>query len=328
MSEYPLKIVGIGQYLPEKVLTNEELAEKYGADEEWCEKKAGIKERRVAENETIAFMCNKAIEEACKDAGIEASEIDYMINAGNAFDYLMPEQSIYNIKECKGIRNDIKYININCGCLSFMAALDMAASLINNSDYKYIVICSGLIVTKMIGISKDDESFTVGDGAAAVVIKKAESNEKSGIITARMETYGDFSGAKGFVSLDNTTDTRFFSKEVLCKGVSYEFDTKQMQSEGIKHNKGFMEHLFPKIKDNVDKVIPNQSTRIASDMLKILFQSNKIKTIIDKYGNTGAVGPMLALYELIKNKEVERNDSILFYAMGAGFSIYGLLLIY
>lgn len=325
---YPLKILGVGRYLPKRIVTSEELEEKYGAEPAWCEKRIGIRERRFATTESIAFMCMEAIKEACEDANISISQIDYMINAGNSFDQLMPDEAILIMKESTEFRENIGYISINSGCLSFMAAMDLASTIIDIGVYEYIVICSGILASPMVESSNSVERYTVGDGAAAVILTRAQEEESSKVIAARLETYGEHPGVKGFLTTDGSDVNILFNKYILSQGISYEFDTKQMQSEGMRYNKDFLSRLLPCGRKNIAKVIPNQASRIASDMLKIMFPAHKIKTIIERFGNIGAAGQPMALYEVIKDGEINRGDCILLQAMGAGFSIYGMLLIY
>lgn len=325
---YPLKIIGVGKFLPSRIVTSEELEKKYGAEVGWCEKKVGIRERRFVENETITSMCIEAIKEACADAEIELSQIDYMINAGSSYDQLMPDECVLIIKEAREFRKDIGYISINSGCLSFMAALDIAASMLKPDSQKYIVIFSGMYASPMVETSESVERYTVGDGAAAIVVTYANGGEESKIIASRMETYGDNSGVKGFIASDGSEATVLFNNKILSQGINYEFDTKQMQSEGMRYNKDFLTRLLPCSRKDIDLVIPNQASRIVADMLKIMFPSKKIKTVIDRYGNLGTAGQIIALYEAVKGDELKRSNLLLLQAMGAGFSIYGMLLIY
>lgn len=323
-----MKIVGTGRYLPDRIVRSEELEKKYSLESGWCVKTTGIQERRWAEDETISYMCVKAVNEACEDAGIDINEIDYLVNAGNSFDQVMPDECVQVMKESGAFREDIGYVSINCGCLSFLAALDLAASMLSGGTYKYILICSGILASSMVDTSDSLEKYTVGDGAAAVIVKRAEKNENSKLLVARMETYSEHSGVKGFNATKDSKTKILFNKDVLVSGIAFEFDTSEMQSEGLRYNKDFFTRLIPFSRKGINKVIPNQSSRIVSDMLKITFPSKKIKTVIDKYGNIGAAGHAMALYDMIRMDEVNRDDVILLQAMGAGFSIYGLLLIY
>lgn len=325
---YPIRIAGVGRYLPSRNVTSEELEEKYGIEIGWCEKKVGIRERRFVSDETVTSMCVEAIKEACSDAKVELNQIDYMINAGSSYDQLMPDECVLVMKETGGFRKDIGYLSINSGCLSFMAALDMAASMIGAPACKYMVIFSGMFTSPMVETSKSIERYTVGDGAAAMVLSYAKEGEMSKILASRMETYGENSGVKGFLASDGSEATVLFNNKILSQGINYEFDTKQMQRKGMHYNKDFLMRLMPCSRKNIDLVIPNQTSRIVADMLRIMFPAKKIKTVIDRYGNLGAVGQMLAFYEAVREGELKRGDHLLLQAMGAGFSIYGMQLIY
>jgi len=322
----PLKIAGLGSYLPKRVVPSSEIEEKCSLESGWCKRKQGISERRWIVDETVSFMCGRAAEEAIKDAGMAARDIDLILNTSNSFDCVVPDQSIQVMNELKIHNSNVTCMSINCGCLSCLAALDIGASLLAAGRYRNILVLSCLVSSPGINYNDPVSCSMLGDAAVAMVLTRSPDTEKSCLHAARMETYSQATGVKGFTGKNGKKN--LFSKDILFDDLSFEFDSQSMQTEGMKYNKNFLSKLLPVKRNQIKLIIPNQSTRIASDMMKLLFPSNKIMTVIDRFGNIGAAGHPMALYEAARNGVISRGDLVLLHGMGAGFSIYGILLTY
>lgn len=322
----PLKIAGLGGYLPKRIVESSEIEAKCSLEPGWYKRKQGIAERRWIIDESVSFMCGRAAEEAIKDAGIDIKDIDLILNASNSFDYAVPDQSIQVMSELKIHNSDVMCMSINCGCLSCLAALDIGASLLAMERYRNILVVSCMVSSPGINYNDPISCGMLGDAAAAMVLTRSADSDKSCLHAARMETYSQAAGVKGFTG--KTKKKTLFSKDALFDDLNFEFDSKSMQAEGMKYNKNFMSKLFPVKRNQIKLIIPNQSTRIASDMMKLMFPSSRIMTVIDHFGNIGAAGHPMALYEAARNGVISRGDLILLHGMGAGFSIYGILLTY
>jgi 3-oxoacyl-[acyl-carrier-protein] synthase-3 len=322
----PLKIAGLGRYLPERIVSSREFEAEYSLEEGWCERKQGIVERRRINDESIALMAARAAAEAIKDAGLTVADIDLLLNASNSFDCVAPDQSIPIRRELKLANPRAASFSIYCGCLSCLAALDIGSSLLAAGKFQNILVVSALASSP--GINREDPigGSTLGDGAAAMVLTRAGAEEKSALHAARMETYSRAAGVKGFTGKSGRK--RLFSKDILTEEFNFEFDSRTMQAEGVKYNKNFIARLLPVDRKAVKLVIPNQSTRIALDMMKLMFSPSKVMGIIDHLGNIGAAGHPMALYEAVKTGRLRRGDLTLLHGMGAGFSIYGVLITY
>lgn len=322
----PMKISGVGRYLPKRAVSSAELETKCGLPSGWCERKQGVRERRWIEDETISQMAAEAAREAVTDAGLTLSEIDLIFNASNSFDRVIPDQSV-QIQQELGLGNSgIACLSANSGCLSFLVALDLSANLLAVGRFRNIVIVSALASSPGISFDNPVVCTMLGDGAAAVVVTKTPAGEPSMVHAARMETYSRAVDVSGF-SGDAKRKT-MFSKDVAAEDFSFEFDPQSMQAAGVKYNQNFMAKLWPANRELVKIVIPNQATRFTIDMMKFTFPAQKIMSVIDRFGNIGAVGYPMGIYEAVRDQRIGRGDVMVLHGMGAGFSVFGMVLTY
>jgi 3-oxoacyl-[acyl-carrier-protein] synthase-3 len=323
----PLKIVGMGRYLPKRIVYSSQLEERCGLEPGWCERKQGVGERRWVEDETISFMAARAAEEAAVNAGIDLSHLDLIISTSQGFDQAVPAGACL-IQQELGLGDfGIPCMNIKAACLGFMVALDVSASLLALGRCRYILLTSAEINSYNLDFQDPNVCTMMGDGAAAVVITRTPPGETGGIHAALMETYSEASHVSSITR--GPARNTLFDKETLFESLGFEYNPQTLQTVGMKHNQKFLAKLWPlSSKDSIKLVIPNQSSRLALDMMKFIFPPAKIMGVIDRFGNTGAVGYPLALYEALQEKKIQRGDMVLMTGMGAGFSIFGIVLTY
>lgn len=321
----PMKIAGIGIALPKQKITSEQLEEQFSLESGWCERHQGIKSRYwISDDETNTTLCTSASEEAIKNAGITIDEIDCIINACNTNDSFIPDQTVF-VNESLGIKRNIPFMSISVGCLNYIQALDIAGNLIASGKYKTILILSTLIASK--GFFNKDDVLSVSmlaDASAATVVTKTPENENSCIKSVFSQTYSDASDVST-LNGDKANKT-FFSKDVKEEDIYFRFDAKMMQASGAKYNRGFIDRLMGKNNKDVDWVIPNQSTKLAVDMMRLMFGKSKVMSVVEEFGNIGAVGYPIAMYYAIKEGRLNRGESVLLSGIGAGLSLAGVLL--
>lgn len=322
----PMKIIGVGRYLPKRIIASSELEAKCDLPKGWCKRKQGINERRWIDDETVAFMASQAVYEAVMDAGISLKDIDLILNASNTYDRVIPDQSA-QIQHELGLGNSgIPCISVNSGCLGSLVAMDMSASLLATGRYRNILIVSALVSSPGVSYDNPIVCTMLGDAAAAIIVTNTPDGESSGVHAVRMETYSKAADVSGFSG--QTTHKSMFNKNIHSEDLVFEFNPQSMQSSGTKYNQNFISRLYPIDHNELTLVIPNQATRFAIDMMKLKFTPEKVKSVIDRFGNIGAVGYLMAIYEAIKDEQIERGDMILIHGMGAGFSILGMVLTY
>ena len=323
----PLKIVGIGRYLPKRIVSSKELENRCGLPEGWCERKQGVRERRWVEDETVSFMAAEAAKEAIANAGTQSRDIDLIINTSQAFEQAFPEGGTLVQQQLQLGDSGIPCMSVTAACLGFIVALDLCASLLAGGHYRNILVVTSETPSISLDFSNPNVCTMMGDGAAAAVVTRTPPGETNGIHAALMETYSE--AAKVSSISRNTARNTFFNKNIAPGNFGFDFDPQPMQKTAMKYNRKFLAKLWPSSNiDAIKLVIPNQASRFALDMMKFVFPPQKIIGIIDHLGNCGAVGYPMALYEAIKKNQIKRGDMVLMTGMGAGFSIIGIVLTY
>lgn len=327
----PLKISGLGCCLPERLVPSSDLEKECNLPTDWCQKKQGIKERRwfsPDEYGTISYakIGAAAAKQAVDAAGIDLSKIDLLLHASSLYDQVVPDQSVQLLQELGLGESGIPCMSLNSSCVSFMAALDVSSGLITTGLYHNILIVTEVINSH--GLHKDNPLvYTIlGDGAAAAVVTRTPKGEPSRIHAALMETYSAASDVTSF--LNNDEYRTAFSKKLHFEDFNFGFDPQSIQNVGFHYNQNFIDRLWPGDRYSFKVIIPNQATRLPIDMMKLRYPADRVMGIIDRFGNLGPVGYILALIEAVQTKRIQRGDLVLLHGMGPGFSIMGMVLAY
>ena len=219
-------------------------------------------------------------------------------------------------------------MTITSACLSFLVALDVCSPMLATGRYKNILVI--MAESPSLSMQMDDPKVAtlMGDGASAAVLTKTEEGGASALRCVLMKTYSDASEVSSAVRNGNQFQT-FFHRDVKPEDFMFSYDPGGLQATAMKHNRSFLKELWPNSDFNAFKcVIPNQSSRLGLDMMRLMFPAEKIIGVVDQFGNCGAVGYPLALWEASKEGRLERGDLVLMTGMGAGFSIIGVILTY
>lgn len=324
----PLKIRGVGRYLPRRLIPSSEIERRCQLPEGWCRQRQGVAERRWVDDETVSFIGAEAARDAIRDAGMTPSDVDLILSASNSFDRAIPEQSAQYQHELGLGQSGVRCLGVNSGCLSFIVALQLSAALLRTGRCRCVLIVSSIITSADVDYTNVNVCTMLGDGAAAVVVTLPAAGEAAGIHAMHMETYSracDISGMHG--DLHKKT---MFTKEIERQDFLFDFDPQAMQSTGMLYSQQFMARLWPASATKAIRfVIPNQTSRFNLDMMKFTFPAEKIVGVIDRFGNCGAVGYPLALYKLVREeKQLNAGDLVLMTGMGGGFSLSGVVFSY
>lgn len=297
-------VIGIGSYVPEKILKNEDIDFLgSGTDSNWTKEKLGIEERRIVQDELPSDLAYHAAIAAIEDAGITKDDIDLIIVATSSPDRISPSTAIIMAK-----RLDIKRpaFDINAVCTGFVYGLQIASSLISTKQYKNILLIGADAYSRITDWTKRDCVF-FGDGAGAVIISEVENGWIS------TDLYGDANGKEAF--------TCHHSGKFQMDGKSvYDFGTNVLPST-IKNS---LEKLnIPK--DDVSWIVPHQpGHRVLLKTAEILdFPIDKIVFNMKKFANTAGASIPMALDSLYKNNKIKSGDIIVMPAIGSGWT-YGV----
>lgn len=297
-------IIGIGSYVPKKVLTNEDI-DLLGNDtnSDWTKQKLGIEERRVVEDELPSDLAYNAAIEAIEDAGIDKNDIDLIIVATSSPDRISPSTAIIMAK-----RLDIKKpaFDINAVCTGFVYGLQMASTLINTKQYKNILLIGADAYSRITDWNRRDCVF-FGDGAGAVILSEVEGGWMS------TDLYGDANGKEAF--------TCHHSGKFQMDGKAvYDFGTSVLPST----IKSSLEKLNIS-NDDVNWIVPHQpGHRVLLKTAEILnFPTDKIVFNMTKFANTAGASIPMALDSLYKKDKIKSGDIIVMPAIGSGWT-YGV----
>jgi 3-oxoacyl-[acyl-carrier-protein] synthase-3 len=300
-------IIGIGSYVPKKILTNEDI-DLLGNDtnSDWTKQKLGIEERRVVEDELPSDLAYYAAIEAIKDAGIDKNDIDLIMVATSSPDRISPSTAIIMAK-----RLDIKKpaFDINAVCTGFVYGLQMASTLITTKQYKNILLIGADAYSRITDWNRRDCVF-FGDGAGAVILSEVEGGWMS------TDLYGDANGKEAF--------TCHHSGKFQMDGKAvYDFGTIILPST----IKSSLEKLNI-LKDDVNWIVPHQpGHRVLLKTAEILdFPTDKIVFNMTKFANTAGASIPMALDSLYKKDKIKNGDIIVMPAIGSGWT-YGVSII-
>ena len=317
-----IKITGLGYYLPEKVETAKELAPKINKSEKWIISRTGVKERRISEIDV-----DKMGAIAAKMALNDGEKPDLILNASGVGKQVIPDTSVFYQKEL-GFEG-IPSFTIHSTCLSFLVALNTAATFISQKTYRRILIISADRGTRGRNLNQPESAALLGDAAAAIIIEPTPTNEESKIIDFSMKTWPEGSSLTevrgGGTNLhpqdkNTTIDDNLFS---MNGPMIYKIARKKvydMINEDLLTN-----NLKPA---DIKLLIPHQASNLAIKAYSKYggFNEDKVINIIEKTGNCVAASLPLALALTFEENRINRNDLIYFIGTGAGLSAASMLL--
>ncbi|AYO57778.1 3-oxoacyl-ACP synthase [Chryseobacterium sp. 6424] len=327
-------IKGIGHYVPENVVTNDDLSKLMTTNVEWITERTGIKERRHRKNrndseETTAYLGFKASQKALEMAQLNAKNIDYIIFATLSPDYYFPGCGVL-LQEMLGC-DTIGALDVRNQCSGFVYAMSVANAFIKSNTYKNILVVGAEIHSFGLDFSDQGRGVSVifGDGAGAVVLSAADEATSGDILSVNMHSEGKyadelctkFPGSKfGWsdrmrAEPENVTDAEVYpimNGNFVFKHAVTRFP--ETMTEALNKAGKTMEDL--------DMFIPHQANlRIAQFVQqKMGLPEEKIFNNIQKYGNTTAASIPIALSEAIQQGKIKRGDLVLLSAFGSGFT--------
>ncbi|WP_312473411.1 beta-ketoacyl-ACP synthase III [Neobacillus sp.] len=325
-----VKILGIGSYLPKRIVTAAKIDEMIGAKTGWSEGKSGVKQRHFVEDETTSFMGSEAAKEALKDAGLNYDDIDCIISGSGTMEQPLPCNASLIQKQLGLQHSGIACFDVNSTCLSFVTALDMISYAIHAGRYKNVLVISSEISSVGINWRQGESSILFGDGAVAVVLTKSE--DTSGILSSHMETYS----AGAHLSEIRGGGTKIHPREHSEKTKNdflFDMDGRAIFKLSSKLIPSFIEKLFKNTNlsmNDINMVVPHQASAAAMKIIrkKLNVDETRFMNIIENYGNIIAASIPMALHESIKQGRIERGDKLLLLGTSAGVSIGGIILEY
>lgn len=317
-----IRIAGVGLYLPTHIETAAHVAEKIIHDESWIISKTGVRERRVSDVDVDVMG---AI--AGKDAIGVNPPPELIINASGVPKQTIPDTSVFFQKEMG--YEGIPSFSVHGTCLSFIIALNTAASLIHNGSVDRILIISADRGTRGRNFEEPESAALLGDGAAAIYLMSSEG--KSKLHHWNMKTWP--SGAKLTEVRGGGTYKHPQDPDTTHGDNLFSMDGPSVYKMAISRVYKLMADTFKSVefeKEDVDWVIPHQASYKAVKAYHKFggFEENKVINIVTNTGNCVAASIPMAFATAVNEEKVKRGDLIYFIGTGAGFSAASALLTY
>lgn len=307
-----IKILGTGMYVPEKVLTNDDLSKMVDTSDEWIRQRVGILERRVSEDETAADMAIKAAKNAMEKADITADEVDLIVCATISSETLCP--TVAGMVQA-AIGASCPAFDVSSACSGFLFALDTAAAFIDRGDIRNAIVIGAERLSKLVDWQDRSTCVIFGDGAGAAVIAPGDNYLAHMLYTNggnEVIEIPSFGGSSPFYKNEPKHPYIFMDGQETFK-----FAVKKI----VDDIKTVLDMAGLTI-DDIAYIVPHQANiRIidyAAKRLKI--DTDKIFVNIDKVGNTSAASVPIALAELASSGKLKKGDRIIMCAFGGGLS--------
>ena len=326
------RILGVGHYVPEQIVTNQELTEMMNTTNEWIVERTGIQERRwfTPGVDTVTSMSKKATEMALERAGVSAQEIDFIIFATVTPDYFIPGNGVLLQRELG--MGTIGALDIRNACSGFIYALSIADQFIKTGMYKKILVVGAEIQSSALDKSDEGRSSSVifADGAGAAVVGAVDSDQP-GILSTHLHAQGEYAEELYCKDPGSSREVRL-SPELIESG---SFQLKMNGNTVFKHAVvRFMEVINEALaannleKNDIDLLVPHQANLRISQYIqkKLQFPDEKVFNNIMHLGNTTAGTIPIALSQAWEEGRIKEGDLICLAAFGSGFTWASALL--
>ena len=313
-------IVGIGVCLPDKILTNDEIAKMVDTNDEWIQERTGIRERRIADaSQAASDLGVVAAQRALTHAGVSVDEVDLIIVATATADMQFPSTACI-IQERLGIKN-IPAFDVTAGCTGFIYALTIAAQFIANEFCRTVLVIGTEVLSKVTNWTDRETCILLADGAGAVVMQPALPN--CGILSMKIGA----DGTGGKYLLQPAGGSRMPVTPELI-----EANQNKLHMDGPAVFK-FAMKMLPEVTEqalaianlrieDIDLIIPHQANIriIEASARRLDLPMEKFMVNLDRYGNTSSASIPIAMHEALETERIKSGDVLVLTGFGAGLT--------
>lgn len=315
------RIIGTGSAVPEQIVTNEDLSKIVETSDEWISSRSGIKERRVAKEETTTSLAILAGKRALENAGIASEEIEVIIVATCTPDYFFPNTAC-QVQEAIGAKHAVAF-DLSAACSGFLFTLSTVQAYIKGGIYQKALIIGAETMSKMIDWSDRSTCVLFGDGAGAAVV----SAEETGVLELVQKSDGT---GKGVLSCKARETRNLLNHESETKEYLY-MEGQPVFKFAVKTVPECVEEVLKKAevkKEEIRYYILHQAnSRIIQSVAKRLKEpEEKFPMNLSLYGNTSAASIPILLDEMNRNGMLNRGDKLVLSGFGAGLTWGAVLL--
>jgi 3-oxoacyl-[acyl-carrier-protein] synthase-3 len=314
-------LAGIGAYLPERVVTNDELARTVDTSDTWIRDRTGIRQRHfAAPHETAAFMGTAAARAALADAGALPSDVDGIILATSTPDQAFPATAV-RVQAALGVTKGFGF-DIAAACAGFVYALSVADSMIKCGQARGVLVIGSEVYSRILNWADRGTCVLFGDGAGAVFLRAGEgSGTDQGILSTHLHaqgTLGDILYVDGAVGQpDKPGHLVMHGREVFRHAVSR---LAEAVEEALAANNLTVA--------DIDWLVPHQANRRIIDAMgrKLGLSSERVVVTVEQHANTSAASVPLALHQAWQDGRIKRGELVLLEALGGGL-VWGSALV-
>ena len=317
-------ILGTGSYLPEKVMTNDDLSKFVDTNDEWIRTRTGIRERRIAvENEATSDLAYKAAEKAIENAKIDKNEIDLVIVATMSPDHITPATAAI-VQDKLGI--NAAAFDLSAACTGFVYAFTTGYSFVKSGIYKKVLVIGAETMSRILDWEDRTTCVLFGDGAGAVVLGQIENG---GYIASHLVSDG--SGAEDVIIPAGGSRNPVSKEEIDKREIYFKMKGSDVFKFAVRAFPETVENVLAQgntTADDVDMFIPHQANiRIIESIAKRFKQPlDKFYVNLQRYGNTSGASIPLALDEANKEGKLKKGDKVVMVGFGGGLT-YGSILL-
>ncbi len=321
-----------GMYVPDNVVTNDDLSKLMTTSDEWIQQRSGIRERRyAAKGDRCSDLAMRSVENMLEKGDVAADEIDCIIYATLSPDYHFPGAGVFLQEKLGWADRGIPCYDIRQQCSGFIYGLQMAQSFVESGMYKNVLLIGAELHSNALEYNDRGRAVTVlfGDGAASAVISKS-TDDTSGILTTQVHADGKGAmngihlvlfdiGKKPIVYYDPSNDEK---NQALFPEMP---NPKNLFTNAVRRMVEVSQACLEKLNltvDDVDWVLPHQANKRINNMAAeyLSIPEEKVLYNIHKYGNTTAATIPLLLDEFTVNGTIKRGDLMLLVGFGSGFT--------
>ncbi len=310
-------VIGCGSYLPDRIVTNEELARSVDTSDDWIRKRTGIRERRIAaDDQKTSDLAVNAAKEALRAAGIGADNIDLIVLATTTPDETFPATAT-RVQAALGMTKGAAF-DVQAVCTGFIYALNVADNFIRLGQANTVLVIGAETFSRILDWEDRTTCVLFGDGAGAVVLQSLEQeNEREirGILSNHLHSDGRY---KDCLYVDGGPSSSKFVGKLRMKGSEvFRHAVTNMVSvleEALKCNNLSAE--------DIDWLVPHQANKRILDRTaqKLKLSPDKVVVTVDRHANTSAASIPLALSEASTDGRIQKGDIVVTEAMGGGFT--------
>ncbi len=309
-------VAGLGGYLPERVVSNEELSQRVDTSDAWIQERTGIRQRHVASpSETCAHMGARAAAAALADAGATAADVDVVILATSTPDQAFPASAL-RVQAELGIRRGFGF-DLSAACSGFVYALSVADGMIRTGQASGVLVIGSEVYSRIMNWADRGTCVLFGDGAGAVFVRGAGAGDDGGrgILSTHLHadgTLGDLLYVDGAVGQPNRPGHLVMNgREVFRHAVAKLAGVvdEALHANGLGH-------------EDVDWLVPHQANRRIIDAMgrKLGLPPERVVVTVDRHANTSAASIPLAMVEAYGDGRIKRGDLVLMEALGGGMT--------